>query len=246
MVELLLFLKNYALAIGVMITLLGIVYSAIRWFSRLNLKMEDLEPIRKNATEISKAPQEVKELRGEVKELRGEVKEVRGEVTDLRGEVTDLRGEVTELGGRVDSLAGKVEDISGRMNTLGGNNFIGNHSPLSLNDKGKKLAEKMHASDIASRYKEKLVREAENSRPYQIQKNCFDYARREIPADLEKEDQEEYEHLTDVAFDEGVEIEILMYILGIVLRDQVLEAVGKPIKKTDEDIKTDDIISQGT
>ena len=170
--------------------------------------MMDLEPIRKTANEISKMPDEIKSIGNRVGTLE---------------RTTAILGRTTA------SVSKQIAGLSGQQYTEAS-------SPMSLNTRGKELSKEMDAAGIASRYKAKLVDKAksENGGPYQIQESCLDCAADEILRDLEEKDKTTYRHLTDIAYSEGVQVEVLMRIVGIVLRDQVLQAIDQPSKDTAE------------
>ena len=187
------FLKDHGDIIAIAIAMLGFLLYGIRWLITLDLRMKDLEPIRKNAQAIAETPEKVE-----------------------------------SLSRTVESLSRKVDHIYAKIDKLPEDIFR-HSSPLSLSEYGQKLSDKIDASAIASKYKRQLISvvKEQNMRPYQIQQSCFDFSKKEILSDLKENDEEQYNQLTDVAFNEGVEVEVLMKITGLVLRDQVLEAFNE-------------------
>ena len=184
--------------------------------------MMDLEPIRKAANEISKMPDEIKSIGNRVGTLE---------------KTTAVLEKTTEhVVHRVGNLEKTTASVSKQIAGLSGQQYTQASSPMSLNTRGKELSKEMDAAGIASRYKAKLVDKAksENGGPYQIQESCLDCAADEILRDLEEKDKTTYRHLTDIAYSEGVQVEVLMRIVGIVLRDQVLQAIDQPSKDTAE------------
>ena len=194
------FLKDHGDIIAIAIAVLGFLLYGIRWLITLDLRMKDLEPIRKNAQAIAETPEKVESLSKTVESLS---KTVGG-----------LSITVGHIHAKIDKLP---EDI------------FRHSSPLSLSEYGQKLSDKVDAPAIASKYKRQLISvvKEQNMRPYQIQQSCFDFSKKEILSDLKENDEEQYNKLTDVAFNEGVEVEVLMKITGLVLRDQVLEAFNE-------------------
>ena len=187
------FLKDHGDIIAIAIAVLGFLLYGIRWLITLDLRMKDLEPIRKNAQAIAETPEKVE-----------------------------------SLSKTVESLSKTVDHIYAKIDKLPEDIFR-HSSPLSLSEYGQKLSDKIDASAIASKYKRQLISvvKEQNMRPYQIQQSCFDFSKKEILSDLKENDEEQYNKLTDVAFNEGVEVEVLMKITGLVLRDQVLEAFNE-------------------
>ncbi len=224
--------------------------------------MRDLEPIRKNADEISKMPEEIRNVGNRVATLEKTTEIVVYKVDTLEKTTANLEKTTATLEKTTERVVNKVatlekttervvnkvatlekttehvvnkvavlenttESISRQMAGVGGRQYTEANSPMSLNDRGRELSKEMGAAEIASKYRAKLVDKArdEDGGPYQIQESCFDCAAKEILKDLEEKDKKTFRHLTDIAYKEGVQIEILMRIVGLVLRDQVLQAI---------------------
>ena len=172
--------------------------------------------------------------------LEKTTEDVVNKVATLEKTTEDVVNKVATLERTTESVVNKVAIlerttaiVSRQIAGIGGQQYTEASSPMSLNNRGKELSKEMDAARIASKYKEKLVDKAkdENGGPYQIQESCFDYAANEILQDLEEKDKQTFRHLTDIAYNEGVQVEILMRIVGLVLRDQVLQAIDQPSKE---------------
>ena len=153
---------------------------------------------------------------------------------------TTIENRLDNLNQRLDDkfseVMGYIKDIKATINQMPNKvNFIRGSSPLSLNQRGKELYEKINAPAIADKYTDELIKRAKerNMNTYQIQQDCFNFAFNEILKRLERDDKEQYDQLSDVAYNEGVQLEDLMQILGVILRDRVLEAVNKSHKETE-------------
>ena len=210
------FLKNYYGVILIAITVSGALFailreyfSFIRWRSMIEVKMDDLEPIRKNAAAIAELPEKVENLRLDVEGIHSDI-------AGIHSDIEVMNSNITSMNTKMDILFQKIEKLPSSV--------FQSDSPLSLSDYGQGLCDKINAHAIAAKYKERLISMAkeQNMRPYQIQQCCFEYASKEILKDLEKNDKERYYLLTDAAFNAGVEIEKLLQITGLALRDQVL------------------------
>ena len=112
------------------------------------------------------------------------------------------------------------------MTASRGKGIYRSDSPVSLSEYGESLSKKIDVKFITDRYKEQLTKKAKKQEmnAYQIQQSCFNFAQNQIPKDLEENSKEQYDQLADVAFNEGIQIRDLMRVLGLILRDQVLEA----------------------
>ncbi len=58
--------------------------------------------------------------------------------------------------------------------------------------------------------------------------------------DLETEDKYQFDKMLQVAFDEGIDIEKITRVVGIALRDRVLQMEGKSHAEVDEHSPNDD------
>ena len=246
----------------IVISLLGVIATFIYKILIIDWKMRDLEPIRKNADEISKIPEEIRSVGNRVATLEKTTEivvykvdtlekttatlekttatlekttatlektteHVVNKVATLEKTTATLEKTTERVVNKVAVLENTTESISRQIAGIGGRQYTEASSPMSLNNRGKELSKEMDAARIASKYKAKLVDKArdEDGGPYQIQESCFDCAAKEILKDLEEKDKETFRHLTDIAYNEGVQIEIIMRIVGLVLRDQVLQAI---------------------
>ena len=223
----------------IVIFLLGVIGTFIYKILTIDWRMMDLEPIRKSANEISKMPDDIKGIGNRVSILE--------KTTAVLEKTTEnVVDKVGSLERTTAILENTTTSISKQVLGLGGQRYTEASSPMSLNNRGRELSKEMGAAEIASRYRAKLVDKAndENGGPYQIQENCFDCAADEILRDLKEKDKKTFRHLTDIAYNEGVQVEILMRIIGLVLRDQVLQAVNQPSKDIEENIKTGNMVSE--
>ncbi|MCY4304137.1 MAG: hypothetical protein OXC62_05060 [Aestuariivita sp.] len=241
----------------IVLFLLGVIGTFIYKILTIDWRMMDLEPIRKSANEISKIPDDIKSIGNRVGSLETTtavlekttefvVDKVAAlekttaaleKTTEIVVNKVDALEKTTEtVVNKVDALEkttaileNTTESISKQVLGLSGQRYTEASSPMSLNDRGRELSKEMGAAEIASKYRAKLVDKArgEDGGPYQIQENCLDCAANEILSDLKEKDKRTFRHLTDIAYNEGVQVEILMRIVGLVLRDQVLQAVNQ-------------------
>ncbi len=248
----------------IVIFLLGVIGTFIYKILTIDWRMMDLEPIRKAANEISKMPDEIKSIGNRVGTLERTTDSIGYRIDNLERTTEHVVDRVATLEKTTATLekttatlerttehvvnrVGNLEkttailerttaSVSKQIAGLSGQQYTEASSPMSLNTRGKELSKEMDAARIASRYRAKLVDKAkdENGGPYQIQESCFDCAADEILKDLEEKDKKTYRHLTDIAYNEGVQVEVLMRIVGLVLRDQVLQAIDQPSKDIDE------------
>ncbi len=107
-------------------------------------------------------------------------------------------------------------------------------SPSKLNEYGRELSEKIKAKKVAAAYVDKMHEETQNMNAYQVQQHCFLFSMIKMLDDLEKNDKEIFDRISAVAYEDGLEIERLMRVIGFELRDQVLAMKGKTHAEVDE------------
>ena len=203
-----LFSSNPVAMILFFIAAIGWIFVRPEWGFTTRSKLKDLEPVRQDAKRIAKTPDTV------------------GEIQNEMGKIS------TEL----DNLSTTMNAFLIGMMISQSKPSVKHDGPISLNEYGIALSQKMDASSIADQYIQKLIDEAkeQHMNAYQIQQSCFNFSANEILENLEKDDKEQFDRLANLAYDEGIIIEALMQIVGFVLRDQVLQAIGKSHKEIDE------------
>lgn len=107
--------------------------------------------------------------------------------------------------------------------------FLMPGSPLQLTESGQDYAERLRAHDIAKRLADK-VKIKKDANAYEIQQDCMDFAKRNLLALL---NDEEEAHIELVAYNSGQDVESFMGIFGLLLRDIWLERRGIPSGEID-------------
>ena len=89
-----------------------------------------------------------------------------------------------------------------------------------MTDFGEKLAEEIGARDWARKLADTAREQVAGKIPHEIQEFCLEYVqtREYEPAELER--------LMHCAYDNGIPLENVKRVLGIMLRDRLLELVG--------------------
>ena len=132
---------------------------------------------------------------------------------------------------RLGTLEEKVSIILNMLSEYLGKPVAGATSPLNLNDYGESIANEIDAKKIAQLFCNKININAEKMNAYEIQQSCFDYAENKIVGMLKEEHPQYYENVTEYAYKNGVKIDKVMRVVGIILRDMVLTQSGKaPLK----------------
>ena len=99
------------------------------------------------------------------------------------------------------------------------------NSPITLNERGIELSKKIHAETIINNNYRQFINKVcldDGINAYDIQQNCFEFSK-EIIKEKDYFQDEEYKNMKNIAFEEGVTIESLHIIFGILLRDKILD-----------------------
>ena len=94
---------------------------------------------------------------------------------------------------------------------------------MTLTEFGKELSEKVNAGEIVKRYADELIVEVKGMKEYQIQEFCFNFAKEDLLVKLTENAFEDFERIANVAFSEGMEIDQVTQVIGLELRDYLLE-----------------------
>ena len=104
-------------------------------------------------------------------------------------------------------------------------------SPRALNSDGQRISQLIAAKDLADRYAG--FAPVDNlTNAYDIQEACFTFATEKLSGHLTPDERNT---IKTVAFDEGANELMIMRVVGIVLRDKVLEDKKIPISQVDSD-----------
>lgn len=148
-------------------------------------------------------------------------------VVTLEAKVPD----VAEMNVRLIRLEGKVELIYQHTNP---NKVIQAHNPLSLTDLGKSIAGDICAEDILKRCMarlEALVNEKAPKNAYDIQMAALLVVREKLAYLLT---EEELLRAKDEAYRKGMILEDVLSVVGILLRNALLEKNNMPIADVDK------------
>ena len=91
-------------------------------------------------------------------------------------------------------------------------------SPIKLTDLGKSISDEVGARKTAQQLSSKLIERAKDKNPYEIQDLCFNYIRDEYVPDIKL-----LKKLQVCAYENGVDIDKILDVLAVELRDVLLE-----------------------
>jgi len=107
-------------------------------------------------------------------------------------------------------------------------------SPVRLSDYGADLSEKIDAKTVVDAYAEAVYCETDDMNAYEIQEHCFAFCNDRLLDDLKENHRAHFDKISNVAFEDGIEMKKLLYVLGLELRDRVFQMQDKSHDEVDE------------
>lgn len=155
--------------------------------------------------------------------IRNEFRAVKDEIRGLSGQLNGHLARYEVFDSQVRTHVGMVSRELGLYNVFEGEIWQSS-SPINLTQKGVVMADEMLASETAREFLPMLCdRVPESATDYEIQMQCFEYARREFLQDV---DVEIRRRVHSRAFDEGKHVDDVLMIYGILFRNAVMEERG--------------------
>lgn len=138
------------------------------------------------------------------------------------GTIIEKFRSVPKLSANIDKIKEDIAEIKAFIQVVrqDNNEFVKAHSPLSLTEKGKKVAADLHIEDILKRQWSGLCKQIstklnEGHNPYDIQEVCFEIGRTYSKILAENE----FDNVRLYAFKNGHNLADYDLLFGIVLRD---------------------------
>ena len=140
---------------------------------------------------------------------------------------TTIENKLSSLSEKLSSLSEKVEKVYDVIINRFGHSVEQTSSPITLNNYGKDLSERIDSKTIVNKYVDLLYEQTKNMNAYQVQEHCFLFSKDELLPKLQETDKEYFDKISSVAFDDGIDIEKIARVIGIELRDRILSMHGK-------------------
>jgi len=119
---------------------------------------------------------------------------------------------------KIDKITDKILPLFSHVSRK----VIGSDSPLRLTDFGKEIAEKLNADHWADQLAETVKEEVKGKEPYNIQEFSFKYVQ-----DDDHYSDEDRQFIRNVAYEKGVSENQVREVIGIELKDKLLEIEGE-------------------
>ena len=143
----------------------------------------------------------------------------RQKIDDLLKATEDFPEWKTRVETRLSGIQKKVDRILERFRQQPQPQFIRLSSPLSLTEVGSKVAETIDAYNWAKNMASELREKTSGMSPYEVQEYCTRYCLFEYTPD------EPYLNtLRQCAYENGVPLDGVLQVLGVVLRDEILQS----------------------
>lgn len=101
------------------------------------------------------------------------------------------------------------------------------HSPLGLNDLGKKIADELDLESLAESHALVMKARTAQLNPYEIQRLCFEYVQNDLVAELREKSPEQFKEISLMAYEHGIPREDVLQIVGVLLRDRILTSMER-------------------
>lgn len=129
-----------------------------------------------------------------------------------------LRDGMSDLGDRISKLEGFKDGL-----------LITQQSPLALTETGEKVLEESGGKEYLEDHKDRLIAEfSKTKNAFDIQEKARDVVRQEMERDA-------FEKIKEYLFREGKSARDIELVMGLQLRNMVLESRGIPIQQSDSE-----------
>lgn len=173
--------------------------------------------VTKKVTEINNSHNNIKE---ENKRITDKIENVSEKINS---NIDEIRRDIAYLKGVNDIFKSNIDP------------YAQSHSPISLTELGKEVAEEIGVSEMIERNWNAIVHDidnnAEGKSAYDIQEYCIETSVIELEKFLLPEDMAK---LKDYAYNKGKQIVAFSQIFAIMIRDKYMETKGIPIEEIDK------------
>lgn len=225
--------QNVGWAIGLSIVLMIFMWNFIwklsRWMQAVDDTVIDVQALKRNVAILT---ERMATLTERMAALTERVDALTKRVDALTESVATLAEGLGVLKGRMDEFSGDgpnsmvARTARQVVSILKEQGMVRENSPLSLSDKGEDIARRIDADTIAQYYIDSVEENTQGMDAYEVQEFCFEFAYG-LKQDLREKHAEDYARVSSVAYDTGQIIESILHrVVGITLRDKILQKKG--------------------
>ena len=160
-------------------------------------------------------------LTTKVGSLEAQFKEIKSEFENIKDEFRNIKTELRNVKDLLNTILQRLPDANPEA-------VARTESPIRLNDLGSEISERVAAKSIIDKVLSDVpVKSGMNE--YQIQQTCFKYANLELMKNVSEAEKDRMEKM---AYEKGLDVGSVLYVLGIELRDAVFKKFGKSPPQT--------------
>lgn len=179
---------------------------------------------------LDKSEKDIDEIRKDVSYIKGSMDVIWKSTEALKSTVDSLKGTTETLGSTVNSMKSAMDIMRKETD----NQYLQSHSPVSLTDEGKKVAEEMGADAIIDKnwgVISEVLKEVDGKNAYDVQQFCINTAEERPerffdPATIDK--------VKMFAFQKGKHVILFYSVLGLLIRDRYFSEHGIPLSRADD------------
>jgi|WetSurMetagenome_2_1015567.scaffolds.fasta_scaffold88164_1 hypothetical protein len=151
--------------------------------------------------------------------------------SDLSKSTEKTETHIDEIRKDISYIKGSIDIINNNVNTTP---LVQSHSPISLTDAGKDVADELKADELISKNWETIyngIASIKNQTAYDIQQYCIETASVEPNKFF---DEQTMIALKNFAYKKGAPLQLYLRLLGVIIRDKYFEKEKIPLSRIDE------------
>ncbi len=218
--------------------IITLIFKLGKWFGIVNSDREQFrEFMHKISHEVGEVQNNVSALQGDVVTLQKDVVILQNDVVTLKTDVSVLKSDVSVLKSDVSVLKSDLSTLKiefGEFRKSIGEILLrlpaaplADDSPLRLTDLGKRISSHIDANQWAQKTAKQLVDKTVSMDSFQVQEMSFQHSKEFEP------DESMLKKMRESAFQEGLNLDGVRSVLGVVLRDELFRIRESEITTAD-------------
>ena len=137
-----------------------------------------------------------------------------------------VKAAIARLTKEMETLTARVDRIYDLFLERGMRTTLESQSPLKLNELGNQIANELNLESLASIHVDAMAARTENLNVYEIQQACYKYVQKDLVTELTERYPDQFRDVSRMAYKHGIPREDVLQIIGILLRDKILQLRG--------------------